>query len=87
MSAADGHGEIAADECDGLAATDDLDRVPDPPECARGNQPRQLRHMIEVSVGQQHLPEPAKPKPGAQQLALGSLPAIDQKPVGPVPDI
>ena len=37
--------------------------------------------MIEVSVRQQHVRHAAKPEPGSHQLALGTLSAIDQKPV------
>jgi len=36
--------------------------------------------MIKMSMRQQHVLQPAKPEPGAQQLALGPLPAVDQKP-------
>ena len=56
------------------------------PQRARGDEPGQPRHVIEMRVGQQHVAEPAKPEPGAQQLALRPLAAIDQKPVRPAAD-
>ena len=37
--------------------------------------------MIEMRMGQQHMAEPAKSGPGAQDLPLRALAAIDQKPL------
>ena len=42
--------------------------------------------MIEVQMGQQHVIQPAKAEPGAHQLALGPLAAIDEKPRRPAND-
>src|SRR5258707_15597217 len=72
-------GEIAPDERHRLAAADDLYRAADPVESERGEEACNPQHMIEVSVRQQHMSQPAKPELRADQLALGSLSAIDQE--------
>ena len=70
-----------------LGAADDLDWLFDAVKRARGNEPRQPADMVEMRVGQQDMTQPAKAQPGAHQLALGALAAIDQKSIGPVSDI
>ena len=74
-------GEIAPDEHHRLVAADDFDSPVQPIESEGGEEARQPQHMIEVGVGQQHVFHAAKPGPGAHQLALRALAAIDQKPV------
>src|SRR5271166_1250866 len=76
-------GEIAADKPYRLAAADDLDRLAYPEEGERGAKTCEPRYMIEMKVGQEHVAEPAKSEPGAHQLALGPLAAIDEKPIRP----
>ena len=78
--------EIAAGERHGLAAADDLQRAVDLVELASGEEARQPRYMIEMKVGQQHVAEPAKAEPGAHQLALCPLAAVDEKPGWPAGD-
>ncbi len=76
-----------ADIVDRLGAAGDLDRLLDAKEGAGRDQPRQPADMVEMGVGQQHLAQPAKAEPGAHQLALGPLAAIDQKPVRAVAEV
>src|SRR5260370_32664161 len=73
-------GEIAADKLHSLVAADDFYRAADPVESERGEEACDAKHMIEVSMRQQHMSQPAKPELRADQLALGSLSAIDQEP-------
>ena len=70
-----------------LGAADDLDRLFDAVKRARGDEPRQPADMVEMRMRQQDMTQPAKAEPGAHQLALSSLAAIDQKPIGPASDI
>jgi len=79
-------GEIKAHKSDRLAAADDLYRAAHPVEIQCREQPRQPQNMIEMGVRQQHVSEPAKAHPGAHQLALGSLAAIDEKAIRPGAD-
>jgi hypothetical protein len=79
-------GEIAAHEYQRLATADDFGRSADAVEIPRREEAREPQHMIEMSMRQQYVLQPAKPEPGAQQLALGPLAAVDQKPARPASD-